>query len=85
MWLYVSGEYHVEAYEIEVERRPAAIAQDKIELEDWRVVLGLRSSCGRYTSFLEAGWIFGRKVDYLKVNNFYSISSGFILRGGVQF
>lgn len=84
MWLYVSGEYHVEAYEIEVERRPAAIAQDKIELEDWRVVLGLRSSCGRYTSFLEAGWIFGRKVEFLRTPGF-NISSGFIVRGGLQF
>ena len=83
-WLYVSGEYHIEAYEIEVANRPRRIAQDKIELEDWRVVLGLRKECGRFSSFVEAGWIFGRKVDFLRTPGF-SISSGFIVRGGVQF
>ena len=83
-WIYVSGEYHIEAYEIDVDRRPAAIAQDKIELEDWRIVFGIRNAAGRYSSFLETGWIFGRKVDFLATPGF-SVSSGFILRGGVQF
>lgn len=83
-WLYVSGEYHIEAYQVDVDRVPPAMSQDKIELEDWRVVLGVRNAVGRYSSFLEGGWIFGRKVDFLRTPGF-NVSSGFILRGGVQF
>ena len=84
-WLYASGEYHVEAYEVDVDAGIPPGTKDKVELRDWRILLGVRQGNGWVTHFLEAGWIFGRKVDYLKVNNFYSISSGFILRGGVQF
>jgi hypothetical protein len=83
-WIYVSGEYHVEAYEIEVQRGVGGNVQNKIELEDWRVVLGTREEAGRFSSFLEAGWVFGRKVDIRRTGGF-NISSGFIVRGGVQF
>lgn len=80
-WLYVAGEYHVEAYEI-----GAGGPQRKVEMEDWRVLLGVRSDAGGFTSFLEGGWVFDREI---KFNNPpggpTDISSGFIVRFGVRF
>ena len=84
-WVYVSGEWHIEAYEIEVERvLGRAGLKDKIEVEDWRILFGLRSNNGWVTSFLELGWVFGRHVDFLVVPGF-DVSSGFIARAGVQY
>ena len=56
-WFYARAEYHVEAYEIQLETTGA---REKVELEDWRILLGLRFDNGFYSSFVEAGWIFGR-------------------------
>jgi hypothetical protein len=83
-WIYVAGEYHVEAYEIVVDRVAPGGRQDKIELEDWRVLLGIRNDCCRFTSFVETGWVFGRHVDFLRTPGF-DVTTGFIVRGGVQF
>ena len=83
-WIYASGEYHVEAYEIEVEGAVPAGTKDKIELRDWRLVIGVRNGNGWVTSFLEAGWVIGRKVEFLRTPGF-NVSTGFIVRGGVQF
>lgn len=109
-WLYFAGEYHVEAYEVEVsaQRRADPLGEDvplvippnaagvlvatrpassQIELEDWRVLLGIRSEQGSMTSFLEAGWVFGRDVDLSRVAapRGFDISSGFIARFGVTY
>lgn len=81
-WLYVRGEYHVEAYEIT--RDPTGI-REEIELEDWRVLLGLRNDNQWVQTFIEAGWVFGRDVEFGRGSPGFDISSGFILRAGMQF
>ena len=55
-WLYVSAEYHVEAYEIGLE--PTG-GRDQIELSDWRLMLGLRMDRGGLSMFIEGGIVFG--------------------------
>jgi hypothetical protein len=83
--VYVAGEYHIEAYQVEVNQ--PGLATDRMELEDWRVVMGIRSKTLGYASFLEAGWVFGREVEYLRATTpaAFDISSGFIARFGMKF
>lgn len=88
-WLYLAGAYHIEAYQ--VEGNQAGIPIDRMELEDWRVMLGVRTDGQGYSSFLEAGWVFGREVEYLRSvtptggSLGFDISSGFIARFGFRF
>ncbi|NQV26806.1 MAG: hypothetical protein HQ518_20840 [Rhodopirellula sp.] len=78
-WLYVNGEYHVEAYEI------GGGGGRQIQLQDWRAMLGIRSdSCG-VESFLEGGWVFDRQVKFSTGGGNFDIASGFIARFGIKF
>ncbi len=79
-WLYVNGEYHVEAYEI-----GGVPGGRQIQLEDWRVMLGVRSDSGGVQSFLEGGWVFDRKVEFSRGGGNFDVSSGFIARFGIKF
>lgn len=84
MWLYATGEYHIESYEIGTTSSPTG--RDQIELEDYRILLGLRKSNPIASGFIEGGWVFGRKGD-LRVSpgSDFSISSGAIVRVGLRF
>lgn len=84
VWLYVSSEYHIESYQIST--TSVAAGRDQIELEDYRIMIGLRKSSPMVSGFIEGGWVFGRKVDFRSDSiNDFSISSGFIGRIGVKF
>ena len=80
-WLYIAGEYHVEAYEIE---RSAAV-EDQLQIQDWRAVLGIRSEHAGMTSFLEGGWVFDRKGEFRNTAPAkFDVASGFIVRFGLR-
>lgn len=81
-WLYVRGEYHVEAYEVELERTGF---RERVEVEDWRFLIGLDSNHGTFWKFIEAGWVFGRNVEFLNGTPGFDVTTGFILRGGILF
>lgn len=81
-WFYARGEYHVEAYEIQLETTGM---REKVEIEDYRILMGLRFDNGYYASFVEAGWVFGRDVDFRNGTPGFDISSGFIARAGFRF
>ena len=84
VWLYASSEYHIESYQIST--ASVASGRDQIELEDYRIMIGMRKSNPIVSGFIEGGWVFGRKVDFRSdsVNDF-GISSGFIGRIGLKF
>ena len=84
VWLYASSEYHIESYQIGT--ASVAAGKDQIELEDYRIMIGMRKSNPIVSGFIEGGWVFGRKVDFRSdsVNDF-NISSGFIGRIGLKF
>ena len=83
-WLYVAGEYHIEAYQVAV--NTPGMSENRIQIEDWRLMLGVRSEQNMMTSFLEAGWVFGRDVEFLrKATPGFDVSSGFIARFGVRY
>ncbi len=81
-WVYVAGEYHIEAYEVVEE---LSGQQEQIELEDWRFLIGVRNEVAGMTSFLEAGWVFGRDVSFKFATPGFDISTGFIARIGVRY
>lgn len=81
-WLYARAEYHVEAYEIQLQTTGV---REKVELEDWRALIGIRNDNGWYSSFIEGGWVFGREVDFKNGTPGFDISSGFITRAGLRF
>lgn len=81
-WLYVSGEYHVEAYEIALE--PAG-GREQIELEDWRLMFGMRMEQWGVAMFVEGGWVFGRDVEFANGAPGFDITSGFLGRIGLRF
>ncbi len=82
VWLYASGEYHVESYQISTSSAPAG--KDQIELEDYRILLGVRKSNRWASGFIEGGWVFGRH-DVMRTGPDFSVSSGFIGRIGLRF
>lgn len=81
-WFYGRGEYHVDAYEIDME--PAGV-REKIQIEDWRAVLGIYFDRGRYQKFIEAGWVFNRDVTFNNGTPSFEIGDGFLLQGGYRF
>ena len=81
-WVYVNGEYHVESYEIQEQLTQLP---EQIQLEDWRILLGIRSDNGFVTSFIQGGWVFARDVRFRNATPDFEISSGFMLQGGIRF
>lgn len=81
-WFYVRGEWHVEAYELQLETTGQ---REQVELEDWRVLIGNRKTNGLITLFVEAGYVFGRDVEYKYGTPGFDVSSGFIVRAGLTY
>lgn len=81
-WAYASAEYHVEAYEV---NSLAAGKSDLVQFSDWRAMGGLRWETPRVTSFIEAGYVFDRKVKFDKFGGAFKVDSGFMTRVGVRF
>lgn len=86
-WIYVTGEYNVESYQIKLldQSMGLTVRREQIEIEDWRILLGLKTEAAGFTSFIEAGWVFGRDVDFANGTAGFDISSGFIARGGFRY
>ena len=81
-WAYVQGEYHVESYSMEFD--PGS-SRDKVQFTDWRVLGGFRFESGWLTTFVEAGGVFSRQVDFQKAGADFNVDPGFILRAGFRY
>lgn len=81
-WLYATGEYHVESYQISV---PGVSGRDQIQLSDWRVGVGLRSDHQWYDKYLEVGYVFSRQNIFLNSVPDFNINGGLMARFGVRF
>jgi len=82
-WLYASAEYHVEAYE--VNSLAGVNNTDLVQFSDWRAMGGIRWETPRVTSFIEAGYIFDRRVKFDKYGGDFDVNSGFTTRIGLRF
>jgi hypothetical protein len=81
-WAYVQGEYHVESYEMELS--PPG-SRDQVQFSDWRVLGGLRMEAGWLTTFIEAGGVFGRQVEFRRNGQDFDVDPGFIMRAGFRY
>lgn len=81
-WLYATGEYHVESYQID---QPGVSSQQQVQMQDWRLAVGLRSDHVTYDKFIEVGVVFGRNVDFLKTTPGFNFNDTLMLRAGVKF
>lgn len=81
-WAYVQGEYHVESYEMELS--PPG-SRDQVQFTDWRVLGGFRFESGWLTTFVEAGGVFGRAVEFRRQGEDFDIDPGFIARAGFRY
>jgi hypothetical protein len=92
VWLYATGEYHIESYQIGSSTfvPPPPVGGtivnrvDQVELEDYRILIGLRKNNPIVSGFIEGGWVFGRRVDQ-RFGPDFSINTGFIGRIGIRF
>ena len=80
-WIYARAEYHVEAYEIHRERLGR---RGEVELIDGRFLAGFRFDSGSVGSFVEAGCVAGRHVNFDATPG-VDVSSGFLARAGLRF
>lgn len=84
-WLYVRGEYHVEAYGIEQTVGGAAV-DGQIELEDYRILIGMKMDSGLYNWFFEGGWVTNRDVTFSNgAVPGYKLDTGFIGQVGLRY
>jgi hypothetical protein len=81
-WIYATGEYHVEAYQVKM---PGVTDDERIQLSDWRFAIGCRSDHAWYDKYVEVGYVIGRQVKYLRSTPDFDISNGLMVRAGVRF
>jgi hypothetical protein len=100
-WLYVQGEYHVEAYHTDINGASASdtvvangvvdagelrtVGGSRVQLSDWRVVGGLYQEGPWLSRFIEAGVVLDREVEYDGRVRGFEADSAFILRAGVKY
>lgn len=80
--LYARFEYHSEAYQI---YNPVLGERDRVQLDDWRAMIGINKDRGDLAYFVEGGWIFGRHVDYQVAPQGFQVDTGALIRLGVRF
>lgn len=81
-WLYVSSEYHVEAYQFNNVFTP----RDRVQYQDWRFALGLRSDHGWFDKYIEVAWVTGRNFE--NQSGFppdVDVQDQVMVRGGIRF
>lgn len=81
-WLYVDNEYHVEEYQIGT---PSG-QREQMQLQDYRLSVGVRSDHGWYDKFFEFGYVYGRNVDFKRgIEHGFDGDDAFQFRMGVEF
>ncbi len=81
-WIYATGEYHAESYQIAM---PGLGTREQVQFRDYRVGLGLRSDHGWYDKSIEAGYVFNRNVDFRNGTPGFDIKDNFMIRLTMRF
>ncbi len=81
-WFYGRGEYHVEAYEVTLQDSGLT---DRMQIEDFRILMGFRNFGCCASGFIEAGWVFNREFSFSNIAPDLDINTGFIARMGLRF
>ncbi|OYW17343.1 MAG: hypothetical protein B7Z55_12715 [Planctomycetales bacterium 12-60-4] len=89
-WLYVSSEYNVEAYQIDTNTASlGGSPRNRVQYEDWRLAIGLRSDHIDFEKFLEVAWDVGRNFEFEQAlpgaGNKFDLGNQVLIRGGIRF
>ncbi len=86
VWWYLGGEYGGGSWSIEREEPPQAGADDRMDINDIRVYLGVELwNLNRFYSFAEVGYVFERELVFeLEPTESTSLSDTFMVRAGVS-
>ena len=82
VWFYGSAEYNSEAYQVTLD---SLNRKDRVELTDYRILMGLANDGGVVNSFIEGGWILDRQVNFKGKTADFDIEDGWLVRGGIRF
>ena len=87
MWVYAGFRFRREAWQIRPDTAdPAVASPDAVQFTDFRFILGARKEQGWGRTFLEAGLVFDRDVDFARTPGAgFDVGETLILRGGVRF
>lgn len=81
-WTYLMADYGGNTYSI----RRANGDADKVTLQDFRIIGGIERRLDGGAGYrLEAGYIFGRRVDYLYYGGDFEPQDTFLVRAGITF
>ncbi|MDX1970496.1 MAG: hypothetical protein SFV23_25225 [Planctomycetaceae bacterium] len=83
-WLYVSSEYNVEAYQFDT-KSDFFGRRNRVQYEDWRLALGLRSDHVDFEKFLEVAWVLDRNFEFEKDFPKVDVGDQVLVRGGIRF
>jgi hypothetical protein len=81
-WLYVSGEYGggTWAYKYLPSEKT-----DWVEYSDFRVMVGIENRCDKNNTFLEVGYLFERRIDFVSALPDFNPNDTFLVRVGHRF
>jgi hypothetical protein len=81
-WLYASGEYNLDGYQIDIE---GPRDSTRAEISDYRVLLGSSATTGIWTMFVEAGLVTDRRFRFRGPAPSFMLDDCAILRTGLLF
>jgi len=81
-WLYAEAEYHVEAWQDTTAPPPT---HDRIQIADERLSLGLRWDTGRYSFFVDGGYVFNRHAKFADALPGFDIDNSGMIRAGLRY
>jgi hypothetical protein len=81
-WGYVSGEYNLEAYQLDIQ---GPHVSTRGELSDYRLLKGFNVARGRWNFFWEGGAVFDRHVRFRGSVGQFGINEGLMIRTGITY
>lgn len=81
-WLYASGEYNLDAYQVDIE---GPFVSTRGEVSDYRVLLGASATTGIWTLFVEGGLVTDRHFRFRGDATDFTLDDCGILRTGLLF
>jgi hypothetical protein len=81
-WGYVSGEYNLEAYQLDIQGPHISV---RGELSDYRLLKGFNLQRGRWNFFWEGGAVFDRRVRFRGSVGDFGINEGLMFRTGITY
>lgn len=83
VWLYGSAEYTLDAYQVALQ--DASRIKERMELQDYRFMLGVNGMRRRFGAYFEGGYITDRHVNFRGPSHNFGVGDAWTLRAGITF